>query len=477
MQANPDGCHPLKVATWVINDYQACACLLGKSKIHAGIYSPRRFMRTLAFSFLYLSFIYVYPIYKLPFGNVSHIRLDDIGFAAAFLFYLFSRKDFSRLNNDHVFKAFSIYLAYLGFTLCWAAIKDLELNRAIQFGGFFYIKFWQYFVIYIMLRTSVNSITPRLFKWLFSLMALYTVVAATLQYQGVLDLRYDPTIPQNTRHATSTLSFNYAHLGLFSLVAIGLLLAFYEESKNALMKGVFLGLVIASLYTLMISGSRSGIFGVSVVVMVAGVQSNRKVGYIAGCLIGIIALLLYGIPDIFLDRIDSALDQDATGIGRVRSWLQLGNLIAASPLDIFFGLGFMQFKFSDAVDILGINAGHNNFLNAYVESGIFGFMLFVYVVLKLFKHFYETRHLSNLTKARFAIWCGILVTCISQETLTVNFAMTSFMGFLMFTLGALENHAESQDLSHCSEDGLRRDRNDSKGLCKFRSKHEHSCSS
>ena len=298
-------------------------------------------------------------------------------------------------------------------------------------------------------------------------MALYTAIAAVMQSQGVITLRYDPTIPQNYRHATSTLSFNYAHLGLFSVVVIGLLATFYEDTKNLLIKGIFIFLVMAALYTVMLSGSRSGIFGSLIVLMVIAASSKQKGAYIGGGVLIIVALLIYGVPDIFLDRVSNAFDEDATGAGRVKSWMKLGEFLNVSVLNLLFGVGFMQFKFSVAVDIFEINAGHNNFLNAYVESGSIGFILFVYLISVILKKFYDSRKFSVLNTGRFAIWCGLLATCMSQETLTVNFAMTSFMGFIMFTLGLLENYDQQKNMSSSTQTRLRGHRNDRQRLFNF----------
>jgi O-antigen ligase len=280
------------------------------------------------------------------------------------------------------------------------------------------------------------------------MMVIYTSIAAILQSKGIVVLRYDDSIIQNTRHVTSTLSYNYAHLGLFQLVTIGLLLGSLKDSRAILSKIAYAILIGIGIYVLMLSGSRTGMIGTTIVGFVLFAYSKNKTSYILASLV-ILALLYYiGLPEVFERRFSVIAEADSTGAGRVRSWLQLGDFFHVSAINTIFGVGFMQFKFSSAIDIFHSNAGHNNFLNAYVESGIIGLLLFLNIVIAVFARLKKYKDSSPLNLSMFAIWIGLVITCISVETLSVNFALTSFMGFLFVTLGFIQNHAETKDLPH-----------------------------
>jgi O-antigen ligase len=404
-------------------------------------------MKTILFTFLYASFVYVYPIYKLPFGNVSHMRLDDFVFIIILLSCTFFDKDKESIKRDEIYRIFLLYIIYLGLTLLIASFRgEGILRESIKFAGFFYIKFWQYFIIYILVRTCKPFKNETHFRILFCSMVIYTSVAAILQSKGIITLRYDPTIPQNMRHATSTLSFNYAHLGLFQLVSIGMLMGFLETAKHRT-KVFYLILILVAFYALMLSGSRAGIIGTAVVLVVHFSQTRVKGIYIAMLTSALIVLAITGIPDIFLSRMSTTLDSDATGAGRVESWLHLTDFFNDSALNVIFGVGFMQFRFS-AIQFFHSNAGHNNYLNTYVETGMIGFIIFLMLLIVVFKQLRKNSKNSIYARNGLAIWCGIIVTCLSQESLSVVFAMQSFMGFLFFTLGVIQNNVQSKSLPH-----------------------------
>jgi O-antigen ligase len=280
-----------------------------------------------------------------------------------------------------------------------------------------------------------------LFMRVLFFMGIMVSFLGILQHVGVINLRYDPTIPQNSRHVTSTLSFNYAHLGVFQLVISLFTLSLFHEAKNILSKLFYSSALMLFLYVLFLSGSRAAFLGTVVALCIFFIYSDQK-KYLLGMMsVGLLTIFVIGLPEYIVNRLGGGFGAGETGIGRMNSWKNFPDYFNASEFfNVLFGVGFMRFKFS-AISYFHSTAGHNNFLNAYVETGIFGFFSFCYVIFSIFQK--ARRRLKDFVSGEsryfrigyFASFIGLAVTCVSMETFSVVLAFTSFLGFFMFITG------------------------------------------
>lgn len=403
--------------------------------------------RTLFYRFLLLllliSFSYAHPLKKLPFGMITALRLDDFVWVVVFTLWLFRYRPLTSIHRSTLTAPILLYISANAISLVasFFIADEMIITRSLTYGTFFFVKLLQYFSIFFM-TTSIpwhDRDIALVVKTVF-FMGVFVSAMGILQHLGIVTLVYDPTIPQKGTHVQSTLSYNYAQLGAFQVVTSTFALALAHQSSNIRGKCFYGFFLAVFLYVLVLSGSRSGCIGMAVALVTFFLYSDQKLSFLCIMILGLLILLALGTPDYIIQRYAEALKSGATAKGRVMSWLNLPEYINSSAINVLFGVGFMRFKF-DALEFFHSDAGHNNFLNAYVEAGTLGLSSFLYLLVSIYwKARVRVRTMAAgsiryFRVAFLASFLGLVTTCMSMETFSVVLAFTSFLGFFMFLTG------------------------------------------
>lgn len=192
-------------------------------------------------------------------------------------------------------------------------------------------------------------------------------------------------------------------LAFVILTALPFLYYLIGGLKNLLMKAAVVGLLAALLYALVLTGSRSGMVGLLVIVAAIIFRSERRSAILV--IAAIAGVLLVGVmtPDM-RDRYLSLTNDDtrnaATTHGRIEHMLDEVEVASRRPL-VGHGLGTSQ-------EALANEAGryqpsHNLYLEVMIELGIIGFVVYFMFLVSVFSNLREVRTaLVSLGKQRGA---------------------------------------------------------------------------
>ena len=189
---------------------------------------------------------------------------------------------------------------------------------------------------------------------------------------------------------------------LISLFPLGLIVA--AEGKTLLNSTLpVLGMGI-SICVILLTGSRAGIIGLAVVVVlifvtkIIGMRRSTKIVFLIGF---IIIFLIYGNKidvDRYLTLKEIGNDYNVTDeFGRMGLWKRAFELISSNPLS---GVGVACFpkaigEMREKQKVLPMWQDiHNSFLQVAVEVGLIGFIVFVSIIIECFKTFSIYRKLS-----------------------------------------------------------------------------------
>ena len=171
--------------------------------------------------------------------------------------------------------------------------------------------------------------------------------------------------------------------------------------RNLLTKGLFLGIIVIALATVVGTTARTGIIAVAVMCLISMLQSKKKMWWIAGfALAGIVILNLDLSATRWGNRMSTieTYNADSSAMGRIKVWEWTLDFVREHPL----GGGFDAFLHNRIVGVssdgevihlpegqIGGKAFHSIYFEVLGEQGMFGFVIYFLMVglalLKLIK--------------------------------------------------------------------------------------------
>ena len=129
---------------------------------------------------------------------------------------------------------------------------------------------------------------------------------------------------------------------------------------------------------------------------------------------------------------------------RLFGWRAFKEIISKDFSVLFLGVGFLNWRYALSYKTL-LYGGHNNYLSVLGELGIFGLIVFLWIWVKVLYHSWSNRNVSDsFGRAYFAIIVGLLISCVTQETLYPVYVMEGFLGMVMFLSALLPNKILNQ---------------------------------
>ncbi|MFC1730808.1 O-antigen ligase family protein [candidate division KSB1 bacterium] len=376
-----------------------------------------------------LSFAYAAPLFEYR----GELRFDDIIFAIIAITWLMDKA----LNPVKIDREKKIS----GLLLIWLCINVLSIVLLLPRAGmaqllrstYFFIKMTQYISVYFIVTDLVRDETTRInalrLVWLSTVfICIYGLIEYFIIGETVV---------------TSTLSPNHAHIGVYLLLNIFLFAGYIKYAGNPAEKLLVFCSLPFMVYILFLSTSRASIVALFFGIFVAIMFSRNRLLKIAAAA-GIIAGLYMGMD--FLTNLEnyglgyasfSSTERDISLLGRLFIWTGIFEYFRANPHMLIQGtglgaLGTFVFPYVPLMRI--VSGAHNNFLHFLTETGIGGLLLFLSVMFVLLKR--------SLAKAReafrkdrslyygyFCALSALLLTCLTQETFSVQPALYNFLGF------------------------------------------------
>jgi O-antigen ligase len=290
-------------------------------------------------------------------------------------------------------------------TVFWSSDVESTIQRIETYGQIFLLLliFWDLFQKPEHLMSGLQAYVLGAYVLIVSTIYNYVAGNVAVQYEG--------------RYSATGVNANDVALMLILGLPIGLPIAmqlFFSESSNirgAVLKAIDLLYVPLSIFTIILTGSRTSIiaiipFGIFVI-GTQRIKVGQKILFIAMLFVCLLAFLPF-IPQSVIDRIGtvgSSISEADLG-GRVTMWRLSIAVLTQHPI---FGVG------SGAIDNTIGGAVHNTFISVVTETGFIGLVLFLSILgLVVYRMAMLPRRTSPLWLTIFSTW-AIGVFSLSWE--------------------------------------------------------------
>ncbi|MDR4506263.1 MAG: O-antigen ligase family protein [Candidatus Scalindua sp.] len=328
---------------------------------------------------------YIFPFglyaFLLPFGEVLSVEGFESGatltkFIGALTIPVLCFKGAfeKRLNKPDIASIWWVlFITYGICTVWWAVEPEATLSRISTAMGLIIV----YLVVASYKFQKSEYETIKLFMvaggFLSALFAIYNF--GTIQNFSRVNLLHSET----GRTGASDYAFSIA-------IPISICVGMVMKQNSKMIKGLFGFALVAMIFTVLISGSRGGMVGVSTIFIVYILSSKKKIT--TGIVLIIIGIILIPfIPDFVYERWGAATETG--GAGRLDIWYVGLRVLKKYWL---FGTGLDNFYYAYeefahyAPTFKGMNrSAHNIFLKYFAELGIIGFTLFLLAIMKHYK--------------------------------------------------------------------------------------------
>lgn len=296
------------------------------------------------------------------------------------------------------------------------------------------------FFVFSRCRFS-NEQTERFINVCFALSFLQLPVVV---YQYYSFYGYGISRMRNLIHGTFT--SHHSMLGTFMLIPLSFCIYRFLKEKTMGNKIWYIAMGVVFLFIIIMSGSRSALFGVfvsSVIFLFMHFRFNKKhILYIIFVLAAFPALFYYTpLEEVIISTFHpkKIQDLDLSSISRLLIWLEsIKHFFSVGVIKKLFGIGIGAYPTIQHTLVIlhgskTVSGAHNNFLHVLSEIGIVGLciyiLLFFYILRELYKNF-----TNPLSKAYFFATLALLASSVTQETFWFQKSFGSLWLFYMFFL-------------------------------------------
>ncbi len=409
------------------------------------------FNKNFALYFYVTSYVYTLPIYKFT----APIRIDDFIFVViASIWFL------DKMLNPKIEKSNKIIGRSL---IIWLIINALSIIiNFTNYGGlqllqanYLFLRLIEYVLVYFIISDLIKTHEARII-----IIRLIWFITIFISLFGLYQYHFEEML-----RLTSTLSDNHAHIGTFLPLTFFLLLGYLFMSKNIFEKVLILSSLPLIIYVLILSASRAGILALIFGIIVYLLFSRKFIGYIFAALF-LIVIINLGIEffqnleqfELGVARFQN-LEQELSTLGRLYIWNGTFNMLTENPSLLITGVGLGAFLggiLDPYIPLLpGLASGaHNNYLHHLTETGIAGFLTFMYIMYVLFKVSFKRSNekIRNDKSLYYGYFCGLaalLISGLTQETISVQPSHHNFLGyFFLVTAVVFKEIKKSKNLNN-----------------------------
>jgi O-antigen ligase len=403
---------------------------------------------------LLATYYYTIPVMKTPWGYITYPTLDDFAsllFVAASFSAVMSRV---RSVESRIFPLLWI-AALLALPSVLVSYLSNANNYVLNYGIWLSVHYVKMFLVFagasMLVMDEARFRRLLLVVWLGS---IFVGVYALLQYLGILTL-YDwavafsgaggwaQALEEEASQALGPLSVNHAVIGNYMVVAVMVSFAIVRTARPMMKLPVLLSIPFFVVIAIL-SRSRAGLAGVLVGLVVYLVLSKVRPAAIVALVFGLAAtyIIIQMSPDLqerfILTEGGKSVGEYSSG--RVEGWAQIFTYIVKKPYVLVTGIGLGGMSFLYLRGELNLVAAHNNYLHWLVECGIFGLILPLVVLGRLFKVFHSSLRGDRFHREIGIAFCSLVVALLwvafTQENLTPSPGMGRLGAYFAFLFGA-----------------------------------------
>jgi putative inorganic carbon (HCO3(-)) transporter len=273
---------------------------------------------------------------------------------------------------------------------------------------------------YILLIVNIIKSHKRLriFLWEYLLLIGYMAVSSAVAYktgnvveaQGIIRAHGLAGTDPNSLSVTLGLALPF-HFMLFRL------------EKKRYLKAISLFIALVTIYTMILTGSRSGFLGLATVVLLSWWYLPRRTIRLFALLAGAF-IVISVMPPQYQERYASIFskERDASSEERIKVWKKGLHMFFDHP---FTGVGTGAFGTANAEDYSGARKSylkaHNLYIQTAAELGILGLVAFFTYVGFLFAYMRKyRRYIVDKFKRKTWVWGVLMAMQISTITLLVT---------------------------------------------------------
>jgi len=399
---------------------------------------------------------YTIPILPIGLSWAVWPRLDDF----AFLILAFTWLIGPKISLDNIEKKFMhtmilvMVLSLVSVALITAGLFKTTI-RGINFGIFQTARLLEYTMVWLFARNIIFD--NRRLAWIrrtLTVVALFIIIVCLLnalrivtpsQLVSHLPWGFERCGPWHYMQlktkaiALGPLGYNPAYmaaeLSLLTVMILGL--------RRNYRFFISAGLVAISLIVVFLSGSRAGLVIFVTAILVWSFARFRHFGIFVTILVLLVPMIYF-----FSDPMEMMMPRQAeifspgTAAGRTVIWKMAIEGILDNPMILLTGTGW-----GNTMVYMG-EAAHNLYLHIILESGILGFVLFCALGYQVFRLASGPEELSHVFRA---IFIGILIGALTQETLFPVASMGSFLGLFLCILGVVSSLRRTADSSNTED--------------------------
>jgi O-antigen ligase len=267
-------------------------------------------------------------------------------------------------------------------------------------------------IMYYLLIINIVTDEKRLkvFIWIFVIVSGYDAISSAIAYfRGTL------VFAQGIERAESLSGSDPNTLAVNLVLGIPFMVVAFVWTRNNLVRLVPLGLAAAAIFTVAITGSRSGVIGLVIVMFFIWLLSPKRI-VTASVFLLVLAIGWVVLPPQYQKRYSSIFSSeiDPSTQGRFDAWKAGVNMFVARPLTGVgvgnFAVAFASGDYSDRGTWL---KAHSMYVQLIAELGIVGVLAFVPLVIYLMRRNFRLRKKlkqeginNDLVK-----WVSYAVTC------------------------------------------------------------------
>lgn len=380
--------------------------------------------------YIALLYILVYLVYVFASGkNTLKISLNTEKILIS-LFFLLACFGSILMDSNLNIKDFIIYFV-MGILIVFGNLKQ-------SFFEMFYTMF-KYFFWFFIFTMYFNSFLPDLFYKLFNFASFGDAAFRAATDGG----------------AIAGIAFEKAYAAFLCNLGIGVTLSEYVVSKDK-RKFVELALIFIAL---MMTGKRTLFFIPIIMIFVYTVMFNKNNRILKVAKVMIVLLVLLFMAYMFVPGVDLVIERIINGMGsdnlsgRENLWEYAMEMFNKSPI---FGTGFASFNdyaYSRGFLYYGERwnyYAHNVYFELLAETGVFGFSLFISLLVTLFfKTIKRAKKYMNV-KFCFLVYWLMLFIVYSSTGNTIYYPCQMVILFLMIYFVSDKNEREGKTLGTIS---------------------------
>jgi len=303
------------------------------------------------------------------------VRIEDFLIIAVFFAWFAKtsvRKELGLLRKTPLNKPI---LAYLAVSIFSTGLGIMSGNVSAKIGFFYILKYIEFFMIFFLFVNNLED--KRQIKTFIFCFLLVSFIIGVLTYAqiGRIDR---PTAPFEGAHPEPNTLGGYLVLTLAT--ALGILL----YSSNTNVKLILLGLVCFNFYPLLMTLSRSSYLAFTLLYLILVIFSRKHRMILISLLVFAILFLPFFIPEKVKDRVlytfsygsdytfgGGKIKLEKSAAARVETWQSAMDFLQKKP---FFGFGVTGVPFMDS-----------QYARLLAEIGIFGFLIFLWLIFAIIK--------------------------------------------------------------------------------------------